>query len=29
MQACFINTFYFKKFAAFFFVCLAVAEVFF
>ena len=29
MQACFINIFYFKKFAAFFFVCLAVAEVFF
>ena len=29
MQAFFIDTFYFKKFAAFFFVCLAVTEVFF
>ena len=29
MQACFIDTFYFEEFMAFFFVCLAVAEVFF
>ena len=29
MQACFIDTFYFEEFTAFFFVCLAVAEVFF
>ena len=29
MQAYFINTFYFEEFTAFFFVCLAVAEVFF
>ena len=29
MQACFIDTFYFGEFTAFFFVCLAVAEVFF
>ena len=29
MQTFFVDTFYFKKFAAFFFVCLAVAEVFF
>ena len=29
MQAFFIDSFYFKKFAAFFFVCLAVTEVFF
>ena len=29
MQACFIDTFYCEEFAAFFFVCLAVAEAFF
>ena len=29
MQACFIDTFYFEEFTAFFFVCFAVAEVFF
>ena len=29
MQACFIDTFYFEEFMEFFFVCLAVAEVFF
>ena len=29
MQVFFIDSFYFKKFTAFFFVCLAVAEVFF
>ena len=29
IQACFIDTFYFEEFTAFFFVCLAVAEAFF
>ena len=29
MQACFIDAFYFEEFTAFFFVCLAVSEVFF
>ena len=29
MKTFFVDTFYFKEFTAFFFVCLAVAEVFF